>query len=240
MTDWGVLFRQRSLHSNRGEYEEQTLTIPLPTNTADPELAILTSFFYMKMQRELSLAFSRSTASPQTITQTQLRDWLKFAGDHYRLARTQRGVAQQFNDNVATVVLDIINANIPHYQRSWADSDRNITVDQDTSRLRFCSWEANVNLTWRISEVVDSRRGSTREVCSPFYRFGGRWLQVRIDQRIRCTDFTFDGRWLQVRIDPPTDIFLWHVTVHHHTVLSRNFFFVSLIPFWMIVLFFDD
>ena len=139
MTAWGVLFRQRSLHSNRGEYEEQTLTIPLPTNTADPELAILTSFFYMKMQRELSLAFSRSTASPQTITQTQLREWLKFAGDHYRLARTQRGVAQQFNDNVANVVLDIINANIPHYQRSWADSDNNITVDQATSRLRFCS-----------------------------------------------------------------------------------------------------
>ena len=139
MTDWGVLFRQRSLYSNRGEYEEQTLTIPLPTNTADPELSILTSFFCMKMQRELSLAFSHSTASAQTITQAQLRDWLKFAGDHHRLARTQQGVAQQFNDNVANVVLDIINANIPHYQRSWADSDRNITVDQATSRLRFCS-----------------------------------------------------------------------------------------------------
>ena len=139
MTDWGVLFRQRSLYSNRGEYDEQTLTIPLPTNTADPELSILTSFFYMKMQRELSLAFSNSRASAQTITQAQLRDWLKFAGDHHRLAHTQQGVAQQFNDNVANVVLDIINANIPQYQRSWADSDPNITVDQATSRLRFCS-----------------------------------------------------------------------------------------------------
>ena len=139
MTTWRVLFRQRSLHSNRGEYEEQTLTIPLPTNTADPELSILTSFFYMKMQRELSLAFSRSTASPLNITQNLLREWLQFAGDHYRLARTQQGVAQQFNDNVANVVLDLINANIPQHQRSWADSDRNVTVDQATSRLRFCS-----------------------------------------------------------------------------------------------------
>ena len=139
MTAWGVLFWQRSLHSNRDEYQEQTLTIPLPTNTADPELSILTSFFYMKMQRELSVAFSRSNASPLNITQTLLREWLTFAGDHYRLARTQQGVAQQFNDNVANVVLDLINANIPQHQRSWADSDRNITVDQATSQLRFCS-----------------------------------------------------------------------------------------------------
>jgi len=71
MTAWGLLFRQRSLHSNQGEYEEQTLTIPLPTNTADPELSILTSFFYMKMQQELSSAFSRSTASPVSITHAE-------------------------------------------------------------------------------------------------------------------------------------------------------------------------
>ena len=240
MTDWGVLFRQRSLYSNRGEYEEQTLTIPLPTNTADPELSILTSFFYMKMQRELSLAFSRSTASAQTITQAQLRDWLKFSGDHHRLARTQQGVAQQFNDNVANVVLDIINANIPHYQRSWADSDRNITVDQVTSRLRFCSWEANAvsrdmlprlltpgedqprKLVHRFtaSAVVNSRWGSTKEYVVFLFHF--------------C-------RSLTPREQGPcrTDLFLSPVT--RDVVSSYNLFpILSLNSFYMIVLIFDD
>ena len=108
----------------------------------------------------------------------------------------------------------------------------NITVDQATSRLRFCSWEANVIFTWRTSEVVDSRRGSTREVCSPFYRFGGRWLQVRIDQRTRCPDFTFDGRWLQVRIDPPLRTFSFDMWLCIITPLFPAMFFsvLSLIP----------
>ena len=201
------LATQRSLYSNRGEYDEQTLTIPLPTNTADPELSILTSFFYMKMQRELSLAFSNSRASAQTITQTQLRDWLKFAGDHHRLARTQQGVAQQFNDNVANVVLDIINANIPQYQRSWADSDPNITVDQATSRLRFCSWEAYAISCDFLPRLLTPGEDQPQKNVHHLTVFGGRWLQVRIDQRTRRSLIQFAGFWPRTRIDPHLQTF---------------------------------
>ena len=242
MTDWGVLFRQRSLHSNRGEYEEQTLTIPLPTNTADPELSILTSFFYMKMQRELSLAFSRSTASAQTITQAQLRDWLKFAGDHHRLARTQQGVAQQFNDNVANVVLDIINANIPHYQRSWADSDRNITVDQATSRLRFCSWEANAISRDVLPRLLTPGEDQPQKLVHCFTVFGGRWLQVRIDQRIRCLFRFYFCRSLTPNEDRPSPTDPLPFTSDTWSCFITQFVFGIFFEFvfLMIVLIFDD
>ena len=242
MTDWGVLFRQRSLHSNRGEYEEQTLTIPLPTNTADPELSILTSFFYMKMQRELSLAFSRSTASAQTITQAQLRDWLKFAGDHHRLARTQQGVAQQFNDNVANVVLDIINANIPHYQRSWADSDRNITVDQATSRLRFCSWEANAISRDVLPRLLTPGEDQPQKLVHCFTVFGGRWLQVRIDQRIRCLFRFYFCRSLTPNEDRPSPTDPLPFTSDTWSCFITLFVFGIFFEFvfLLIVLIFDD
>ena len=68
MTWWGLLSRQNSLHSDRREYSEQTLIIPLPTNTADPEVAILTSFFYTKMNEERALAFQRNPNDPVATT----------------------------------------------------------------------------------------------------------------------------------------------------------------------------
>ena len=240
MTDWGVLFRQRSLYSNRGEYDEQTLTIPLPTNTADPELSILTSFFYMKMQRELSLAFSNSRASAQTITQAQLRDWLKFAGDHHRLARTQQGVAQQFNDNVANVVLDIINANIPHYQRSWADSDPNITVDQTTSRLRFCSWEAYAISCDFLPRLLTPGEDQPQKNVHRFTVFGGRWLQVRIDQRTRCALISFAGCWPRTRIDPHLQTFSILPVTCDVWSFFYLYFNISFPVVTMIVFDFDD
>ena len=137
MTWWGLLSRQQSLHSDQREYSEQTLTIPLPTNTADPELAILTTSFYTKMNHERSLAFLRNPNDPVATTQALLRDWLRFAGDQYRLSLTQGGFSSRFNYNVATVILDLITANIPSHQRVWADSDPNTNVDPITGRLQF-------------------------------------------------------------------------------------------------------
>lgn len=63
------------LHSDQREYDEQTLAIPLPTNKADPETAILTTFFYMKMNQERAIAFRGSTESPVSITARLLREW---------------------------------------------------------------------------------------------------------------------------------------------------------------------
>ena len=90
MTWWGMLQRQRSVLQDRQEYTEQTLTIPLPTNTADPEQAILTTFFYMLMNQQRSQAF-QSQESPLHITQRLLVDWIQMAGDYHRLASQQTG-----------------------------------------------------------------------------------------------------------------------------------------------------
>ena len=137
MTWWGMLSRQTSLHPNQQEYSEQTLTIPLPTNTADPEVAILTSFFYTKMNQERAAAFQNPNSDPLTITKNLIQEWLSFAGDQYRLSLTQRGCSARFNYNVATVILDLLSANIPEHQRIWADSDPNINVDPITGKLQF-------------------------------------------------------------------------------------------------------
>ena len=140
MTWWGMLSRQTSLHPNQQEYSEQALTIPLPTNTADPEVAILTSFFYTKMNQERAAAFQNPNSDPLTITKNLIQEWLSFAGDQYRLSLTQRGCSARFNYNVATVILDLLSANIPEHQRIWADSDPNINVDPITGKLQFHLW----------------------------------------------------------------------------------------------------
>ena len=139
MTWWGLLSRQTSLHPDQREYTEQTLTIPLPTNTADPETAILTSasFFYTKMNQERALAFQTNPNNPVETSQTFLKEWLSFAGDQYRLSLNQRGTSARFSYNVASVILDLLNANIPEHQRVWADSDPNIQVNQMSGRLQF-------------------------------------------------------------------------------------------------------
>lgn len=137
MTRFGIFSRQQSLHSNQQEYVEQTLTIPLPTNTADPEKSILTTLFYAKMNAERSRAFASSRQHPLEITQALLDEWLRFAGDHYRLALRQQGVAHQFNMDIASVILDLINSNIPEAQRTYANSDPNVRVDPDSGNLRF-------------------------------------------------------------------------------------------------------
>ena len=137
MTWWGLLSRQSSLHPDQREYTEQTLTIPLPTNTADPEIAILTSFFYTKMNQERALAFQTNPNNPVETTQTFLKEWLSFAGDQYRLSLNQRGTSARFSYNVASVILDLLTANIPEHQRVWADSDPNIQVDPISGRLQF-------------------------------------------------------------------------------------------------------
>ena len=81
MTWWGLLHRQSSLYSDQQTYNEKTLTIPLPTNTADPETAILTTFFYRLMNQERTRAFQLLT------------EWIGVAGDFYRLSTRQLGPA---------------------------------------------------------------------------------------------------------------------------------------------------
>ena len=67
-----------------------------------------------------------------------LTEWLKFAGDQFRLSLNQTGVAQKFNYDVAMVILDLIDANIHESQRSYAnDVDRNIFYDEQQGHLSF-------------------------------------------------------------------------------------------------------
>ncbi|MCV6575486.1 MAG: hypothetical protein OIF58_07100, partial [Cohaesibacter sp.] len=136
LTWYGILSKQQSLHPDRQYYTEQTLTIPLPTNTADPERAILTSLFYAKMNSARSQMFNNSTVHPVQTTQAMLTEWLRFAGDQFRLSLNQTGVAQKFNYDVAMVILDLIDANIHESQRSYAnDVDRNIFYDEQQGHL---------------------------------------------------------------------------------------------------------
>ena len=138
LTWYGILSKQQSLHPDRQYYTEQTLTIPLPTNTADPERAILTSLFYAKMNSARSQMFTNSTVHPVQTTQAMLTEWLRFAGDQFRLSLNQTGVAQKFNYDVAMVILDLIDANIHESQRSYAnDVDRNIFYDEQQGHLSF-------------------------------------------------------------------------------------------------------
>ena len=83
------------------------------------------------------MAFQNPTNDPVATTTTLIQEWLCFAGDQYRLSLNQRGCSARFNYNVATVILDLISANIPDHQRVWADSDPNINVDPITGRLQF-------------------------------------------------------------------------------------------------------
>ena len=164
MTWWGLLSRQSSLHSDQREYTEQTLTIPLPTNTADPEIAILTSFFYTKMNQERALAFQTNPGNPVATTQAFLQEWLSFAGDQYRLSLNQRGISSRFSYNVGSVILDLLTANIPEHQRVWADTDPNINVDPISGRLQFHRWDDMT--AHHFSEVVESRRWATTDCCT--------------------------------------------------------------------------
>ena len=136
MTWWGLLRRQSSLYSDQQTYTEQTLTIPLPTNTADPETSILTTFFYMFMNQERTRAF-QSTETPIATTRQLLNEWIGLAGDLYRLSTRQFRSAQRITNTMATVILDIINANVPVEQRQFVPTDRNVTLDALTHRLRF-------------------------------------------------------------------------------------------------------
>lgn len=97
---------------SHSEYTQQTLTIPLPTNTADPELAILTTFFYMKMART-SQSFSDLLRPPSGHHQHTAPRAQICRRPLYRLSLGQQGVSQRFNYNVATVVLDLITSNHP-------------------------------------------------------------------------------------------------------------------------------
>lgn len=136
MTWWGMLQRQRSVLQDRQEYTEQTLTIPLPTNTADPEQAILTTFFYMLMNQQRSQAFP-SQESPLHITQRLLIDWIQMAGDYHRLASQQTGYPRTLTSKIATVILDLINANVPEYQRHLTPGHPNIFLNAITHGLQF-------------------------------------------------------------------------------------------------------
>ena len=136
MTWWGLLHRQSSLYSDQQTYTEQTLTIPLPTNTADPETSILTTFFYMFMNQERTRAF-QSTETPIATTRQLLNEWIGLAGDLYRLSTRQFRSAQRITNTMATVILDIINANVPVEQRQFVPTDCNVTLDALTHRLRF-------------------------------------------------------------------------------------------------------
>ena len=147
MTWWGLLHRQSSLYSDQQTYTEQTLTIPLPTNTADPETSILTTFFYMFMNQERARAF-QSTDRPIATTKRLLTEWIGLAGDFYRLSTRQLGSAQRITLTMATVILDIINANIPVEQRQFVPTDRNVTLDALTHKLRFYDpWRSRTERT---------------------------------------------------------------------------------------------
>ena len=220
MTWWGLLSRQSSLHPDQREYTEQTLTIPLPTNTADPEIAILTSFFYTKMNQERALAFQTNPGNPVETTQTFLKEWLSFAGDQYRLSLNQRGTSARFSYNVASVILDLLTANIPEHQRVWADSDPNIQVDPISGRLQFHRWdETAVN---HLSEVVESRRWATTDCCtadlSPisFDTPGPKWHRVN------------DSRW-DMTHELGTES---HLSIHTHQFYVFMFWNTFLSQLW--------
>ena len=53
------------------------------------------------------------------------------AGDYYRLACQQTGIPHRLTLKIATVVLDLINANVPAHQRHY------IILDAITHRLQF-------------------------------------------------------------------------------------------------------
>ncbi len=89
------------------------------------------------MNQERALAFQANPNNPVATTKAFLQEWLSFAGDQYRLSLNQRGVSSRFSYNVATVILDLLTANIPEHQRVWADSDPNINVDPISGRLQF-------------------------------------------------------------------------------------------------------
>ena len=137
MTWWGLLHRQSSLYSDQQTYTEQTLTIPLPTNAADPEASILTTFFYMFMNQERTRAF-QSTDRPIATTKRLLTEWIGLAGDLYRLSTRQLGASQRLTRTMANVFLDLISSSIPPEQRHFIPSDRNVTLDALTHNLRFC------------------------------------------------------------------------------------------------------
>ena len=107
----------------------------------------------------------------------------------------------------------------------WADSDRNITVDQAYLPIAILQLRGPCDFTWRTSKVVDSRRGSTPEACSLFLPFStvvdSRWGSTK--EYVVCLDFTFTGHWLRMRIDPHLQtLFLSPVT--REVVSSHNLF----------------
>ena len=227
MTWWGLLSRQSSLHSDQREYTEQTLTIPLPTNTADPEIAILTSFFYTKMNQERALAFQTNPGNPIATTKAFLQEWLSFAGDQYRLSINQRGTSARFSYNVGSVILDLLTANIPEHQRVWADTDPNIQVDPISGRLQFHRWdETAVN---HLSEVVESRRWATTDCCtadlSPisFDTPGPKWHRV------------YDSRW-DTTHELGTESLL---SIHIHQLYAFMFWSTFLSHLWFLWMFQD-
>ena len=88
MTVWGLLTRQTRRFPDHRDYTQQTITLPLPTNTADPEMAILTTFFYLKMSQVWNQAF-QNPGAPQEITNRILNEWVPVVGDLFRLANPQ-------------------------------------------------------------------------------------------------------------------------------------------------------
>ena len=137
LTWWGILQRQSAQYADNQVYTEQTLTIPLPTNTADPESAIFTSIFYMLMQQEIQHAFQQSQHYQVQTTNIFLRDWITMAGDMYRLSTRSFRFAARILLVQANVMLDLVNANVPPEQRNQVPTHRNVVIDPTTGKLRF-------------------------------------------------------------------------------------------------------